>query len=76
MFKSKSRIIISSIVSVILVFISFNFNPRDIAILATRSVGRQIFDYVLNFVIFFAAIYLIISLLIFVYNKFVPKSKK
>jgi hypothetical protein len=62
MFLSAKRGIISAVLSVLLEFYAFNFVPRNVSIIATRSFSRQIFDYALNFVIFFIAFYLMITL--------------
>jgi len=75
MIKNKLKIIISSIISIVFVFYAFNFNPRNVAILATRSLGRQIFAYILNFVIFGVIIYLILSLFVFIQKKILQTSK-
>jgi O-antigen/teichoic acid export membrane protein len=61
-FISKTRIIVAVAVSIALVFYFFNFIPRDITILASRSFGRQILDYLLNFCLFFIIVYLLSSL--------------
>jgi hypothetical protein len=72
-FVSKSRGIISSILALVLIFYAFNFIPRNINIIATRSLGRQIFDYLLNFLIFFIVIYSVSSLFSFIYKKLFKK---
>jgi Na+-transporting NADH:ubiquinone oxidoreductase subunit NqrB len=66
---SKTRIIISAAVSALLVFYFFNFIPRDINILASRSLERQILDYALNFVVFFVSLYFLLSVATFLYRK-------
>jgi hypothetical protein len=66
---SKIRIIVSAIASILLVFYFFNFVPRDIAILASRSLGRQILDYALNFAVFFVGFYFLLSVATFLYRK-------
>lgn len=67
--KNKYRIMISSVFSAILVFYSFNFIPRNVSIIASRSLGRQIIDYILNFVLFTVVIYLALSLISFILKK-------
>jgi len=74
MFLSKIRAIISAILAVLLVFYAFNFVPKNVNIVASRSLGRQIFDYVLNFVIFFVVAYLVFYLISFLVKIF--RSKK
>jgi len=70
MLTKKLKIIVSSVVSALFVFCAFHFNPRNIAILASRSLERQIFAYILNFVIFFVVVYLVLSLFNFLAKKF------
>lgn len=74
-FVSKLRLIITGIISVLLVFYAFNFVPRNANIIASRTLGRQIFGYILNFVIFFVVIYLIFCLIIYIYQKLFTHSK-
>lgn len=74
-FISKSRLIIAGIISPIFVFYAFNFVPRNTNIIASRTLGKQIFDYILNFVIFFVIIYLIFCLLTYLYQKLFRHSK-
>jgi len=68
-FVSSKRAIISGILSILLVFYFFNFIPRNINILSTRSLGVQIFDYILNFLIFFVIIYLLSAGIVFIYKR-------
>ena len=65
MFFSTKRAVGSAIVALAVEFYVFNFVPKNINILAARSVERQIFAYILNFVIFFAVIYLAVTLIIY-----------
>jgi len=74
-FISKSRIATSLVVSAIFVFISMNFNPRNVNILATRSLGVVILDYIFNIVLFFVVIYLVLSAIMFLYSKISKRSR-
>lgn len=74
MFISKIRAIVSAIASVLLVFYSLNFVPKNVNVIASKSLGIQIFDYVLNFLIFFVVIYLLSYLISLLVNIF--RSKK
>ena len=69
MLKSKSRLIVSLVASLLIVIFLFNFVPRDVVILASRTPARQMLDYILNFVVFFAAVYLLLSLFTFIKKK-------
>jgi len=75
MFLSLKRAIWSGVLTLIIEFYLFNFVPRNINIIATRTLGRQIFDYILNFVIFFVAIYLAITLITYIIRLVSPKRK-
>lgn len=68
-FVSKPRIIFTGMISALFVFYVFNFVPRNINIIASRSLERQIFGYVLNFVLFFIAIYILFSVYLLIYIK-------
>jgi len=74
MFLSKSRAIISAIISVIIVFLAMNFIQRNMNILATRSEGRIVFDYLINIGIFFLAIYIIWTVFVLIWEKISHKS--
>lgn len=74
-FVSKSRIIVAAILSVLFVFYAFNFVARNTNIVASRTLGVQIGDYVLNFIIFFATIYLALCLFAYIYQKLVKQTK-
>ncbi len=74
-FISKSRIIVAGIISALFVFYFFNFVPRNINIVASRTLAVQIFDYVLNFAIFFVVIYLISCLFTYLYQKLFKREK-
>jgi len=67
MFLSKTRAVISGILSIILVILAMNLIERNIEILANRTTGRIVFDYALNIVIFFIVIYLVLSLFVFIF---------
>ena len=73
--KSKSRFIVSLVASVLIVILSFSFVPRDITALASRTPIRQVLDYILNFVVFFGAVYLLLSLFAFIIKRVSPRSK-
>lgn len=75
MLKSKSRVIVSLVASVLIVIVSFNFVPRDVAILTSRTPPRQVLDYILNFIIFFVAVYLLLTLFTVIIRKVSPRSK-
>jgi hypothetical protein len=72
-FISKNRSIISAILSIIIVFYAFNFVPRNLNIVASRTLLVQIFDYGFNFLIFFISFYLIVSLATYIYWKISEK---
>lgn len=74
-FASKLRLIVTGIISALLVFYAFNFVPRNINIVANRTLGIKIIDYILNFVIFFVVIYLIFCLITYIYQKLFTHSK-
>ncbi|HCM81781.1 MAG: hypothetical protein UV63_C0004G0036 [Microgenomates group bacterium GW2011_GWC1_43_11] len=75
MFISTKRGIISAVLSLLLEFYAFNFVPKNINIIATRSLSRQIIDYALNFIIFFIVFYLTLTLIAYIIKKIFPKSK-
>jgi len=75
MFISIKRGIISAVLSLLLEFYTFNFVPRNIGIMATRSLSRQIGDYMLNFLVFFIVFYLVLTLGAYLIKKIFPKSK-
>jgi hypothetical protein len=68
-FFSVPRAAVAALLSILFVFYAFNFIPRAIMILATRSLGRIVFDWVINFAVFFILIYLLASLATFIYQK-------
>lgn len=55
--------VVAGAVALLVEFYVFNFVPRNINILATRSLARQTFAYVLNFALFFILAYLFLTLL-------------
>jgi hypothetical protein len=69
MLKNKIRLTLSAVFSTLFVYYCFNFVPRNVAILATRTLERKILDYILNFAIFFVVFYLILELLAFIFKK-------
>lgn len=73
MFLSLKRAIWSGVATLIVEFYLFNFVARNINIIASRTLGRQIFDYILNFVIFFAVIYLVVTLIVYIVKWCSPK---
>ena len=75
MFLSTKRAIGSIVATLVFEFYVFNFVPRNINIIATRSVGKQIFDYILNFIIFFVVAYLVLTLIAYLIKLFSPKKK-
>jgi hypothetical protein len=60
--NKKIRGIISAVLALLLEFYAFNFVARNINIITTRTLSRQILDYAFNFVIFFIVFYLILTL--------------
>lgn len=68
-FVSKKRIVASLILSAFFVFYAMNFNPRNINILATKSLGGVMFAYISNIVLFFIIFYLVATLVITLYRK-------
>lgn len=74
MFLSKNRAIISAVAAVLLVFYTFNFVAKNVNIVASRTLGIQIADYVFNFLIFFIVIYLVLYVIAFLAKSI--KSKK
>ncbi|HBL51798.1 MAG TPA: hypothetical protein DDZ05_01055 [Candidatus Blackburnbacteria bacterium] len=68
---SKKRALASAIISLLFVFYAFNFVPRNINLLETRSLLRQLLAFGLNFVLFFIASYLILTLI----ASLIPHSK-
>jgi hypothetical protein len=73
MFISVRRGIISAVLAVVLEFYAFNFVPRNIAVMATRSPAIQKVDYLFNFLIFFIAFYLVMTLGAYLLKKTSPK---
>jgi Mg2+/Co2+ transporter CorB len=75
MLISKGRGIISAVLALALDIYAFNFIPRNIAIMASRSLSWHIADYVVNFLIFFVVFYLVLSLAAWLIKKVSPKTK-
>lgn len=70
MFFSTKRSIWSAVAALALEFYAFNFVPRNINIIATRTLTVKILDYILNFVIFFVVIYLAVTLVSYIIGLF------
>lgn len=60
---SKKRVVVAAAIASLFAFYVFNFVPRNINVLSTRPLARQIFAYVLNFALFFILAYLFLTLL-------------
>jgi len=75
MFLSIKRSWWSLGLSVIIVIYSMNFVPRNVAIMAERTLARQIFNYAINIILFFIVIYLLLSLFTWVYKKIFSRKK-
>jgi hypothetical protein len=75
MFISIRRAIIAAVLAAVLEFYAFNFIPRNIAIMATRSPSVQKVDYLINFLLFFIVFYLVLTLGAYLINRFSSKSK-
>jgi len=75
MFISLKRAIWVGAGAIIVDFYAFNFVPRNINIIATRSLSVQILDYIFNFLMFFAAIYLAVTLIVYFIKWLSPKNK-
>lgn len=65
-FFSAKRTIWSAVAALVVIFYAFNFVPRNINIIATRTLTVKILDYIFNFLMFFVAIYLAITLIVFI----------
>ncbi len=75
MFLSIRRGILAAVLALVLEFYAFNFVPRNIAIMATRSFSRQVNDYLINFLLFFIGFYLVLTFAAWLIKKYSPKSK-
>jgi hypothetical protein len=75
MLVSMRRGVFAAVLAIVLEFYAFNFIPRNIAIMETRSLAIQKVDYLINFLIFFFAFYLVMTLGAYLVKKFTPKSK-
>ncbi|MDP2873936.1 MAG: hypothetical protein Q8N84_01400 [bacterium] len=76
MLKNRYKIVVSALASLLMVFYLFNFIPRNVMLLASRTPTRQVLDYLLNSALFFVGIYLLLSLVAFVTKKVFPRSKQ
>ncbi len=70
LFLSSKRAIWSAVISLLLVIYAMNFVLRNVNILAERTPSRQIFDYILNFLIFFCVAYLLLYIITIIINAF------
>ena len=61
LFISTKRGFTSAFLALVLEIYVFNFVGSDAAIIAARTLPRQILDYVFNFVVFFVFFYLAIT---------------
>jgi uncharacterized membrane protein required for colicin V production len=75
MLLSFRRGIIAGFLALLFEFYAFNFVPRNIAIMATRSLSAQKVDYLINFLVFFIVFYLVLTLGTYLIKKISPKSK-
>jgi K+-sensing histidine kinase KdpD len=75
MFISVRRGIIAAVLALLLEFYAFNFIPRNISIMASRSPAIQKVDYLINFLIFFIVFYLVLTLAVWLSKKVTQKSK-
>jgi hypothetical protein len=75
MFISIKRSIISAVLALPFEFYAIYLVPRNINVIAARSLARQIGDYALNFLVFFIAFYLVLTLGAYLFKKIFPKSK-
>lgn len=66
---SKRRVVVAAAIALLLGFYVFNFVPRNINVLSTRPLARQIFAYVLNFALFFILAYLFLTLLAYLSSR-------
>ncbi len=74
-FLSWPRLIAGAVIAAVLVFCVLTFIPLYADIVATRTLAMQIFDYALNFIIFFVVVYLVASLASWLYRRFFRQSK-
>ena len=76
-FISTLRTWVALVLAVLIVFYSFNFVPRYTNILATRSTTVKIFDWILNIAISLIVIYLVLTIIVFLYRViFIKKDTK
>ncbi len=74
MFLSTKRLIIASVLALALEFYALNFVPAYAKIIASRTLPRQVGDWVINFLVFFVVFYLILTLAAWVIKKVSPPS--
>jgi hypothetical protein len=75
MLLSIKRGILAAVLALALVYYAFNFIPRNIAVMSTRSVSWRVSDYLINFLLFFIGFYLLMSLVAWVVKRFSHKPK-
>jgi putative effector of murein hydrolase LrgA (UPF0299 family) len=75
MFLSIRRGILAGVLALALVYYAFNFVPRNIAVMASRSFSWRVSDYLINFLLFFIGFYLLMTLVAWVVKKVSTKSK-
>lgn len=73
MFISGKRALWALGLSIILVIYGMNFVVRNVEIMATRTLVRQIFNYGSNILLFFIVFYLLISLSVYIIKLFNKK---
>jgi len=75
-FYSPKRLKISLIISTIYIIYIFNFEPSLSNTVSSRSIFRQIFDYALNIVIVTFALYIVLSVIAYLYSIIFKKNTK
>lgn len=75
MLSLRLKLIISVVAAILLELYAFNFVPRDITVIGSRTLGRQLLDYAVNFILFTVAICFLLSLIVFIFGK-VTSSKR
>lgn len=73
MFFSTKRAIGAGVAAILAEFYAFNFVPRNINIIVTRTSVIKILDYIVNFLIFFVVAYLILTLIAYLIKLFSGK---
>ncbi len=75
MFLSIRRLIIASVLALALEFVAFNFIPAYARIIASRTLPRQVGDWVVNLLVFFVVFYLLLTLAAWLIRKVSPPTK-